>query len=227
MKTLIAVPCFDMVHTDFMRSLMALEKPPDTSFTVVKNTLIHVARNVIAGNAVKAGFDRVMWFDSDMSFPPDTLLKLSADMDQGMEFVTGLYFTRSKEIKPVIYSELWWEKTEKGVDVGAGSAYDYPEGIMEIAGAGFGCCLTSVDLIRRVGDRFGSPFNPLQGFGEDLSFCHRVIQIGGKMYADTSVKCGHVGQFVYDESFYLKERTEEIERLKTPTAGDNKIPLKW
>jgi len=25
----------------------------------------------------------------------------------------------------------------------------------------------------------------------------------------------------------LKEQEEEIERLKTPTAGDNKIPLKW
>ena len=25
----------------------------------------------------------------------------------------------------------------------------------------------------------------------------------------------------------LKEQEEEIERLKKPTAGDNKIPLKW
>ena len=50
MKTLIAVPCGDMVHTDFMTSLIALQKPPDTSFTVVKNTLVHVARNRIAAN---------------------------------------------------------------------------------------------------------------------------------------------------------------------------------
>ncbi len=25
----------------------------------------------------------------------------------------------------------------------------------------------------------------------------------------------------------LKEQAEEIERLKTPTAGDNHIPLRW
>ena len=202
MKTLIAVPCFDMVHTDFMQSLMALKKPADTSFTVVKNTLVHVARNVIAGNAAKAGFDRVMWFDSDMSFKPDTLLKLSADMDKGLDFVTGLYFTRAKPIKPVIYSDLWWREDENGLDVGAGNAYEYGQGLIEIAGAGFGCCLTSVDLIRRVGDRFGSPFAPLKGLGEDLSFCWRCIQIGAKMYCDTDVKCGHVGQAVYDEETY-------------------------
>lgn len=28
-------------------------------------------------------------------------------------------------------------------------------------------------------------------------------------------------------SVMLKERAEEIERLKTPTAGDNHIPLRW
>ena len=203
-KTLIAVPCFDMVHTDFMQSLIALEKPEGTSFTVVKNTLIHVARNVIAGNAIDAGFDRIMWFDSDMRFAPDTLMKLSKDMDKGLEFVTGLYFTRKMPIKPVVYTDLWWKRDENGLDVGAGNDYDYKEGLNECAGAGFGCCLTSVNLIRRVAEKFGSPFAPLQGLGEDLSFCWRVIQIGGKMWCDTRVKCGHVGQIEYDESMYDK-----------------------
>lgn len=205
MKTLIAVPCFDMVHTDFMQSLIALEKPADTSFTVVKNTLINVARNVIATNAVKAGFDRIMWFDSDMKFPPDTLLKLTADMDQGLDFVSGLYFTRKTPIKPVVYDELSWMRTDEGVDVRAGNYYEYPEGLVECAGVGFGCCLTSVDLIKRVGDKFGLPFAPLQGLGEDLSFCWRVIQIGAKMHIDTRVKCGHIGQMVFDESEYHEQ----------------------
>lgn len=203
MKTLIAVPCFDMVHTDFMQSLIALEKTPDTSFTVVKNTLINVARNVIAKNAVKAGFDRVMWFDSDMKFAPDVYLRLMKDMDtHNLDLVTGLYFTRKTPLKPVIYSELSWEKTEDGADVRAGNYYDYPKGLTEIAGCGFGCCLTSVDLLNRVGEKFGLPFDPLKGLGEDLSFCWRCIQIGAKMYADTRVTFGHVGQQEYTEAMY-------------------------
>lgn len=202
MKTLIAVPCFDMVHTEFMQSMIALEKPEDTSFTVVKNTLISVARNTIARNAIEAGFDRVAWFDSDMNIPRDALLKLTADMDQGLEMVTGLYFTRKAPVKPVIYSTLYWEQKEDGIDAGAGNYYDYPEGLIEIAGCGFGCCITSVGLLRRVWEQQGTPFAELQGFGEDLSFCERVIRIGGKMYADTTVKCGHIGVQEYDEKMY-------------------------
>ena len=186
--------------------MMALQKPPETSFTVVKNTLVHVARNVIAANAIQAGFDRVMWFDSDMKFPPDTLMRLSADMDQGLEFVTGLYFTRKPPISPVLYSELNYRDTPEGHEAGAGIYTGYPDGLTEIAGAGFGCCLTSVDLIRRVSDVFGAPFAYKPGFGEDLSFCHRVIQIGAKMYCDTSVKCGHVGQYEFDEDFFRKQK---------------------
>ena len=202
MKTLIAVPCFDMVHTEFMQSMIALEKPEDTSFTVVKNTLISVARNTIARNAIEAGFDRVAWFDSDMNIPRDALMKLTADMDRGLEMVTGLYFTRKAPVKPVIYSTLYWEKTEDGIDAGAGNYFDYPEGLIEIAGCGFGCCITSVDLLRRVWEQQGTPFAEMQGFGEDLSFCERVIRIGGKMYADTTVKCGHVGVQEYNEQMY-------------------------
>ena len=185
-----------------MQSMIALEKPEDTSFTVVKNTLISVARNTIARNAIEAGFDRVAWFDSDMNIPRDALLKLTADMDQGLEMVTGLYFTRKAPVKPVIYSTLYWEQKEDGIDAGAGNYFDYPEGLIEIAGCGFGCCITSVDLLRRVWEQQGTPFAEMQGFGEDLSFCERVIRIGGKMYADTTVKCGHIGVQEYNEQMY-------------------------
>ena len=200
MKTLIAVPCMDMVHSDFMESLVNLQKQDETSWTMVRDTLIHEARNIIAANAIKAGFDRIMWFDSDMKFAPDTLIKLSQAMETGLEFVSGLYFTRRPPIKPCVFKELHWNKTENGLDAGSEYYFDYPEGISEIAGCGFGCCLTSVDLLKRVGDAFGAPFAPLDSMGEDVSFCWRVIQLGGKMYLDSRVKCGHVGMYTYDEN---------------------------
>lgn len=203
MKTLIAIPCVDLVHEPFMDSMTKLRKLPDTSYTIVKNTLIHDSRNIIARNAIEAGFDRIMWFDSDMRFDPDTLERLSADMDAGLEFVTGLYFTRRKNCKPVIYKTLWWNNEGDELDAGAENYFDYPENkLFEIAGAGFGCCLTSVDLIKRVGDKFGSPFNPLASVGEDLSFCLRAMKVGAKLWCDSSVKCGHIGYFEYNEEAY-------------------------
>ena len=107
-KTLIAVPCMDMVHADFFESFVNLIKPEGTSWTMVRDTLINEARNIIAANAIKAEFDRVMWFDSDMKFEPDTLLKLAQDMDENnLDFVSGLYFTRRPKIKPCAFKSLW------------------------------------------------------------------------------------------------------------------------
>ena len=125
MKTLIAVPCFDMVHTDFMRCLIDLEKPEGTVYTVIKNTLIYNARNTIAANAVKMGFDRIMWFDSDVTFAPDTLIRLSETMDKtGGEIVSGLYFTRKMPTRPVIFDNLLYQVKEGGVvESGATTAH--------------------------------------------------------------------------------------------------------
>ena len=65
---------------------------------------------------------------------------------------------------------------------------------------GFGAVLTKVDLLRAVVDAFGAPFQPLPYFGEDLSFCWRVGQIGRKMYCDGAVKVGHIGTQIFGEA---------------------------
>ena len=70
--TLIATPAHDMVHAEYTRALMNLEKPAGTGYAMITNTLIYTSRNLIAQEAVKAGFDRVLWIDSDMVFPDDT-----------------------------------------------------------------------------------------------------------------------------------------------------------
>jgi hypothetical protein len=203
-KTLIAIPSFDMVHTDLMESFTNLIKPAGTSYTNVRDTLINESRNIIAANAIKSGFDYVFWIDSDMKIPPDALTRmLAVAEDSGIDYLSGLYFTRRPPIKPCFFKELWWQKKEdESIDTGSQFYFDYPEGLVECAGSGFGCCLTSVELLKAVGDAFGAPFAPLDGMGEDVSFCWRVIQLGKKMYVDTTVKCGHVGQFCYDETAY-------------------------
>lgn len=202
-KTLIALPCMDMVHTGFMESMMNLRKPEGTSYTIVKNTLIHDSRNIIARNAIQAGFDRVMWLDSDMIFAPDTLERLEADMDTGLDFVSGLYFSRRPPyIKPVAYKRLWYDVKDGVLDAGAENLFDYPEGLCEIEAAGFGCCMTTVDLLKRVGDQYGAPFDPVESLGEDMAFCLRARKVGTRLWLDTRVKCGHMGMIEYNEAFY-------------------------
>ena len=84
-KILIAVPCHDMVHAEFNRCMMELERPEgiEIGYAQITGTLVYTARTLIANKAVELGFDRVLWVDSDMTPPADTLIRLNADMDKG------------------------------------------------------------------------------------------------------------------------------------------------
>ena len=209
MKTLIALPCMDMVHTIFMKSLIGMDRVGTCGFAFSCSSLIYDARNTLAKQAVTEGYDRVLWLDSDMDFEPDLLKRLSADMDEGRELVTALYFKRKAPVKPVIYKNLGFIQNEndKGITPVAVSYEDYPQdSIFTIAGCGFGGCLVSVDLINRIGDKFGLPFSPIMGFGEDLSFCTRASELGVEMYCDSRIKMGHVGLGTITEDTYLQMR---------------------
>ena len=47
------------------------------------------------------------------------------------------------------------------------------------------------------------------------------------LMADALALLKEQGKALYELGQLLKERAEETERLKTPTAGDNHIPLRW
>lgn len=207
MKILIGIPCFDMVHTGFMQSMLDLQKTPDTSYTVVKNSLVYEARNIIALNAIEHGFDAVAWFDSDMRIPKDALARMAWIMEEyGIDFVSGLYFTRAGKIKPVAYKYLSWKYEDGKVNAVAQNITGgfWGSKIISVEAVGFGCCMTSTRLLKRVRDEVGLPFAPMPGFGEDLSFCWRVKQLEGEkpICIDTGIKCGHLGQKEYNESDY-------------------------
>ena len=203
MKTLIAIPCMDMVPWKFTECLMYLKKGDNIGLMMKPNSLIYDSRNLISLAAIENQFDRVMWFDSDMVFGPDTLQQLHHDMDElGCEMVTGLYVKRHEPVEPVIYSEL--KEPARGsngrLEKQIVAYTDYPEDeLFPVAGCGFGCCLTSVKLLKEVWDKFGPAFNPYPWAGEDISFCHRVNQLGHQIYCDSRISCGHIGTAIYTE----------------------------
>lgn len=203
MRTMIGIPAMDFVSTSFMTCLTSLQPVDDTTMCVIQSSLVYDARNDIAKNAIEQGYDRILWLDSDVTFPGDLLERLSARMDEGYEFVSGLYFTRKDPIKPVIYQRVeLTEKDGKRMPL-AGNFTEYPKNdIFQIAGCGFGCVMMTVDLLKRIFEKHGAPFSPLAGFGEDLSFCIRANDVGTKMYCDSSIKLGHIGQHVITESIY-------------------------
>ena len=200
MKTLIAVPCMDQVAAPFAQSLATMQKTGDTFVSFIIGSLIYDSRNNLVKQALKLDCDAILWLDSDMIFPPDTLPKMVKHLEDGKDIVTGIYYRRRPPFTPVLFSKLNIDGNKsswEGFD-------DYPKDEpFEIAACGFGCCMTRTKLLWEIGlDEGGQWFTPLVGFGEDLSFCHRATQHGVKIWADPSIQCGHVGQIIVDRSVY-------------------------
>ena len=205
MKTLIAIPCMDMVHTTFMSSLLALEKIGEVRFAINCSSLIYDARNGLLHRAIAEGCDRILWLDSDMVFEPDLLKRLSADLDEGREYVSALFFKRKMPVKPCIYTEMGYVKEDGKVTPRAVCYEDYPrDSIFEVAASGLAAVMMTVDLAKRVIERIGIPFSPQLGFGEDLTFCMNARQVGATLWCDSRIKVGHTGFCVLGEENYLR-----------------------
>ena len=208
MKTLIAIPCMDMLPVGFVQSLLYMHKGDNPTVYFKPNSLVYDSRNLLSLYAIENGFDNVLWLDSDMLFPPNTLTKLEA---YNMDMVTGLYVKRHEPVEPVLYEKI--EEPERGRDgkliANISSSTNYPrDSFFPVAGCGFGCVLTSTKLLKHVWDEYGPAFTPYPWASEDISFCHRVNQLGYQIYCDSSVSCGHIGQFIYTEQLLPKRGDE-------------------
>lgn len=189
MKLMIAVPVYGDVKPAFMASLIALiERLKDMGveykLRTREGTLIHIAREQLAAEAINEGFTHILWLDSDMVFEAGVFERLMA---AGKRFVSGVYCSRRAPVRLTIFRSL----------LPIVHFTQIPDGVTEIAGCGFGCALTEVGLLREVLQKRGTLFTPTREFSEDLALCVRVHDIGEHMYAHGGVRLGHAGAFTY------------------------------
>lgn len=192
-KILICIPCMDMVATGFCQSLAMLQKGGhECAIAFEAGSLIYDARNKLAKKALKMGAEYTMWFDSDMIFEPDVMLKLLA---RNEDFVSGTYYRRSPPYSPVAFGKCDVQE-KKWTDV------ELQEDIQSVEGVGFGCVLLKTSVLFDVAAQFDTWFEPVNGYGEDLSFCWRARQVGYDIKLDPKIQLGHVGHIVVTEQFY-------------------------
>ena len=200
MKTLIAVPCMDQVAAPFAHSLACLKRVGECMISFQMSSLIYDSRNSFCKQAISANVDYVLWLDSDMTFPADTLERMVKHMEDGRDIVTGLYFRRRRPFSPVLYKEL------VGGDEPRWTEFDKlpAEGeLFEVAGCGMGCCMMRKDILVDVALNYKTWFTPIEHFGEDLAFSLRARELGYKMWCDPTIKLGHIGQVIVNETAWL------------------------
>lgn len=198
-RVLICVPCMDMVNAQFCQSLATLRRSCETQIIFQIGSLIYNSRNQLAGLAIKGGYDYTFWLDSDMVFAPETLEYMIEVLEEkNLDILSGLYFRRQPPFTPVIFSEL--EINDEGCHWE--DNIDIPDSLFEVEGIGFGCVLMRTEIFIEVFNKFGNPFTPLVGVGEDLSFCWRARQLGRRIWVDPHILLGHVGYQLVTKQFY-------------------------
>lgn len=192
-KLMVAIPTLDYIHYRFVQSLTDLSKRLDelgieNDIWFKPSTLVYMGRDWLAKRAREGEYTHVLWLDADMVFEPDIFEKLIADEK---EMVCGLFRSRHDNRRAyALFSSLYPAVRYEALE----SNPELLNDIFTVEGCGFGCVLTTVDLLIRVLNANNNTcFMPTRAFGEDLAFCERVRNLGVDIYCDPAVEVGHIG----------------------------------
>lgn len=168
--------------------------------------------------------DWVILIDSDMMWQPSdikTLVETQKKFD--LDIVSGLCFQRGDPYQPTMYiSATRAPLTEHRTWSGYTFLEQWEEdSAVEVDATGMAFCLIHKRvfdriLMQKTGEGFPEfevrehmippPFFRWDGqVGEDFRFCEEAKASGSRIFVDTSVKIGHIGQQIITEETFLRE----------------------
>lgn len=199
---------------------------------ITERTLVDTARNVLVKQFLKTDSDSewAFWMDADMVLPKDTIVKLlDTAKKKNAKMVTGVYYQRGGNHWPVCWVRD--PKLENGKNVSIVNKDEYDNnshlGIFAMPGpdakepfladtAGFGCCL----IHRSVFEATEEPWFLFKDgkCSEDFYFFVNAKKKGFELWADPSLRIGHIGQpkVIYRDQCYetMKENETHLFPIK-------------
>lgn len=168
--------------------------------------------------------DWIIFIDSDMAWQPEAMRVLIETRDKyDLDIVGGLCFQRGDPYQPTLYKEA--THAQLGPEANW-SGYTFMErwpenAAVEVDATGMAFVLIHKRVFERIlQHQVGSGFPDFEerktqvpapffrwegGFGEDFLFCREAKEAGCKVFVDTSVKVGHVGDQMITEETFLRE----------------------
>jgi hypothetical protein len=185
-KVGIVVPSGDMVHAKFAVCLTGVVQATQRADMVVINpqsSLVATGRQMGVEAALGRECSHILFLDSDMVFPPDTLeILLSHDKP-----VVGATYVRRKLPSALLHRELVGEAR-----VG--------HGLREVARLPLGCTLIQAEVFEELAVPYFRCTYP-NGFeaGEDFWFCDQAREksFGIWLDANLSRRIGHLGMYTH------------------------------
>ena len=197
MRGIIGVPHTGLVPMEFVKSLLALNRPDDVGIFDVPKSAIHVAREMLVTRMMKdPECEWIFFIDDDMEFRPDILERL---LSHNAPAVTAMAFKRIAPYTPCFYEKC--ELTEKGVYLKPYEFDDVPKEPFLVEACGAACML----IRREVFEKISYPwFLPLPFTGEDISFCLQLKKSGIPILVDPKPIVGHIESRSIDVYDYLE-----------------------
>jgi len=191
MKILIAIPTSREIDIQCAASLIGMKRKGRIGVFAPQSYAIDASRNLIVEHALEIGYDYILWVDSDMILPKNTLLRL---LSHKKDIVSGVYSYKVINGENAVVKR--YSKTEEDTyeDVSLKEIRETKE-LMLVDGIGFGCVLTKVDIFNKIEQPW---FKYEKDLGEDIFFCRKAQETGIEIFVDPTVKAGHVGQVNYN-----------------------------
>lgn len=188
-KILIAIPTAKNIEAETFKSIFNLKKPEGVTldFQYFYGYRVDQVRNLIADWVIKGGYDYLFSVDHDISFESDTLIKM---LNHNVKMISGIYRQRLEPQVLEIY-----DLNYKNWDISNFT------NLVEIGGCGFGCVLVHRSLFETVKYpqfEYHQALDHLNTLSEDVDFCMKLRKAGVKIYADPSIKCGHMGTTTFN-----------------------------
>lgn len=205
----ICIPARDQVHTSFSYSLtnMACEwsvanVPNGDKLALYhsKGTLIANQRQDLARVAIEGGATHILWLDSDMRFPKDTLTRLLA---HDKPIVACNYATRRIPVKTVAFeNDQDWTCVYTDED---------STGLQPVASVGMGVMLVDAEVYKAMPKPYfaiGYSAAADAFIGEDIYFCRKARTCGFEVLIDhdLSKEIRHIGEMDYLLEHAVMER---------------------
>lgn len=203
-KVLVGLPCVSgLVPSVMVTSLLQLHKPLPCAFAVVDRQRVDKARNYMAVEALRQGFDYLFMVDDDNPIPPETLELMIAD---DKDIVIAPILSRNpveKNYHPLcaFYSEV--------VDVKGKSLRMYhpikefkDEGpLHKIDAGGTGCILIKRRVLEKMFEKYQDHMfefgdvtvnGQRRTMSEDAEFCERAVDLGFEIWLDDRIRPKHL-----------------------------------
>jgi len=194
----ILVPVNDMVHSHFTYSLTNLMKLTtqmgvETHLFFDASTILINQREHLIEQALEVNTDYVLWLDSDMMFPPTTLLRL---LNHNEDLVGCNYMKRAYPFKTTAFIDT--KDWDSWIPIQYGD-------LQEAEAVGLGCCLMKTSVFKKLKKpyfEYTYQEKTQDWGGEDFTLFKKLKKEGFDLKIDMNLsnEIYHIGTFAYGRS---------------------------